>query len=402
MRGARVFIVTGVASASTTLFMQRHALELKACSYEKAKSLFIQDWYNHFSPGWEKALRKRGYSVESAQYNVPVLQNKWANENLGHSKLWTPFDILKEQIRKFKPDIIWYAWVGYQELHELRQEFPSVALFIGWVGSAIAENRQWHELDMTFSCAPESVSNLRAHGLAAEHLNHAFNPDILKALPKETVKQELIFIGNLIQGNGFHNQRRDMLHKLAKKLPIRIYAPSVSLKDSVKAIFKKGLYFLTKPILDKTTHSSNKVCRRIFSWKDTRVQFPETFYFGNYLRGPIFGIEMFQALQQAAAALNIHADSSPLYASNMRLYETTGVGTCLLTEGKCNLGDLFEAEREVVSYSSEEDCLEKAKWLMENPEKCALIAKAGQVRCLRDHTYDKRADEWEYLLGKYL
>ncbi|MBE6094909.1 MAG: glycosyltransferase family 1 protein [Schwartzia succinivorans] len=402
MRGAKIFIVTGASASAITAFMQKHSSELNSYNYKKTKELFEQDLYNYFAFGWEKALKRRGYIVESAQYNVSVIQEKWANENLGHSAPYSSFDILKEQIRTFKPDILWYDWVGYQELHELRHEFPSISLFVGWVGSALASNGQWRELDMVFSCAPESVSVLREQGVAAEHLNHAFDPDILKVLPRTTTHNNIIFIGSLIQGKGFHNQRRALLHKLAAELPILIYAPSVSAKDTVKSFIKKGLYFLSKPILNKKALPANKICDRLSSWKDAKIQFPESAYFGRHLRSPVFGVEMFQALQQASAALNIHADSSPFYASNMRLYETTGVGTCLLTEGKGNLGELFEENREVVPYSSDEDCMEKAKWLIAHPEKCELIAKAGQARCLRDHTYDRRVDEWEYLLGKYL
>ena len=402
IQGAKVFIVTGASASAIAAFMQKHSSELNACNYKRAKDLFEQDLYNYFAFGWERALKKRGYIVENAQYNVSVMQEKWANENLGYSESHSPFDILKEQIRIFKPDILWYDWVGYQELHELRQEFPSISVFVGWAGSALSPNGQWRELDMVLSCAPESVTILREQGIAAEHLNHAFDPYILDVLPRELAKDDLIFIGNLIQGSGFHNRRRAMLQKLAAKLPILIYAPSFSVKDTVKSFVKKGLYFLSKPILNRNTFPANKMCNRISSWKGTRIQFPESAYFGRHLRLPVFGVEMFQALKQASVALNIHADSSPLYSSNMRLYETTGVGTCLLTEGKGNLGELFEENREVVPYSSDEDCMEKAKWLIAHPEKCALIAKAGQARCLRDHTYDRRVDEWEYLLGKYL
>jgi spore maturation protein CgeB len=47
--------------------------------------------------------------------------------------------------------------------------------------------------------------------------------------------------------------------------------------------------------------------------------------------------------------LNIHADSSPTHASNMRLLDATGEGTCLVTEWKENLHELFEPEKEVVT-----------------------------------------------------
>jgi hypothetical protein len=47
-------------------------------------------------------------------------------------------------------------------------------------------------------------------------------------------------------------------------------------------------------------------------------------------------------------ALNRHIAAAEGHANNMRLYEATGVGTCLLTDRGSNLGELFEVGREVI------------------------------------------------------
>lgn len=86
----------------------------------------------------------------------------------------------------------------------------------------------------------------------------------------------------------------------------------------------------------------------------------------------------------------------------MRLFEATGVGSCLLTDAKENLPSLFEPDYEVVTYASSEECIEKAKWLLENPEKREMIAQAGQKRTLSHHTFEKRAISLTALLDKYL
>lgn len=109
---------------------------------------------------------------------------------------------------------------------------------------------------------------------------------------------------------------------------------------------------------------------------------------------------MFEVLFNSDIVLNIHADSSPEYASNMRLYEATGVGSCLLTDSKKNMKDLFTPEKEVVIYDSISDCIEKATWLMQHPEERERIAKAGKRRCLQDHTYDNRAVEFDKIIRK--
>lgn len=56
---------------------------------------------------------------------------------------------------------------------------------------------------------------------------------------------------------------------------------------------------------------------------------------------PVYGRGMYYKLAQSKLVLNVHADSSPEYAPNVRLFETTSVGTCLLTDWKKNKNDLF-------------------------------------------------------------
>jgi len=75
----------------------------------------------------------------------------------------------------------------------------------------------------------------------------------------------------------------------------------------------------------------------------------------------------------------------------MRLYEATGAGSCLLTDAKLNLSELFEPDVEVVTYDSADDCAVKVKYLLDHEDERRAIAEAGQRRTLRDHTFDNRA-----------
>ena len=68
----------------------------------------------------------------------------------------------------------------------------------------------------------------------------------------------------------------------------------------------------------------------------------------------------------------------------MRLFEATGVGSCLLTDSKANMADLFVAGQEVVVFDSAEDCMvpsSDGSWTTHvNAER---IAAAGQQRTMR-------------------
>ncbi|NIR14974.1 MAG: glycosyltransferase family 1 protein, partial [Desulfobacterales bacterium] len=101
-------------------------------------------------------------------------------------------------------------------------------------------------------------------------------------------------------------------------------------------------------------------------------------------------MENYEISARSKIALNSHIDCFENYAGNMRLYEVTGMGACLLTDWKINLPELFEPEVEVVTYRSVEECREKVSYLLENDTERRAIAAAGQKRTLRDHTYRQR------------
>jgi len=100
--------------------------------------------------------------------------------------------------------------------------------------------------------------------------------------------------------------------------------------------------------------------------------------------------------------LNTHIDVSPTSASNMRLFEAAGVGTCLLTDWKENLKELYEPDVEVVAYRDAKECIAKMSHLLRNERDRKAIAEAGQKRVLHDHTIYRRAEQLDEILRAHL
>jgi len=86
----------------------------------------------------------------------------------------------------------------------------------------------------------------------------------------------------------------------------------------------------------------------------------------------------------------------------MRLFEATGVGSCLVTDWRKNIRELFEPDREVVTYRSPEECVEKATWLLDHPRERLEIARAGQARALKDHTFVPRGAQLDAIVRSAL
>jgi spore maturation protein CgeB len=138
---------------------------------------------------------------------------------------------------------------------------------------------------------------------------------------------------------------------------------------------------------------------RAAQWK-TRPALPQELApeIARRARPPLYGVKMYQQLRDSRVVLNTHIDISTTSASNMRLFEVTGVGSCLLTDWKENISELFEPDSEVVTYRSAEECVEKVNYLLNHEEERRAIAEAGQRRALRDHTIPQRAAQLDEII----
>ena len=63
---------------------------------------------------------------------------------------------------------------------------------------------------------------------------------------------------------------------------------------------------------------------------------------------------------------------------------------CLLTDQKSDIHSIFEPDSEIVTYSSNEEAISKAKFLIREPKLARKIALAGQKRTLTQYTSEKQ------------
>ena len=114
---------------------------------------------------------------------------------------------------------------------------------------------------------------------------------------------------------------------------------------------------------------------------------------------PVYGDDYFQTIHDSLVTFQRHTDTMYSEIGAMRVFQATGAGSCLLTNDGDNMSDLFERDTEVVTYSSLHECIEKANYLIDNPEKAREIARKGQERTLRSHTAKQRyAEVHDYLV----
>lgn len=84
---------------------------------------------------------------------------------------------------------------------------------------------------------------------------------------------------------------------------------------------------------------------------------------------------------------------------NMRVFEALGTGRLLVTEKVDYLDELFIDKKHLITYSDDEQLIEKLEYYLANDLERESIAKAGNLELKKNHTYKKRA---EFIVEKIL
>lgn len=383
--------------------------ELKNQTYSVQHAALIEDCFGS-ADFWTKAFEKLGYETTDIIANAEFLQASWAKENdVAFDKNEEPFKVAAAQIKKFRPDVLLvadYSTVTAEFLRNIRRECPSIRLILGWCGAPYKDLSIIREWDVALSCVPELVAEFRAQNLRSFHINHAFAPRILDKIDTESPPNaDFAFIGSIVKQNQFHVERERLLLELVEKTDLQIWSdvkrPSFRRRseNSARRKAREIVSAARDAGISEKLLNNLPLVRKVAKWDAPPIsgQFIDE-RIARRTRPPIFGIEMFQQLRDARVIFNNHIDISPVSASNMRLFETTGIGTCLLTDWKENISDLFEPDVEVLTYRSAAECAEKVKYVLEHETERRRIAEAGQLRTLREHTFENRTVEIDKII----
>jgi len=365
-------------------------------SYEKQynhmmlQSFFLSDFYLN-------AFNKLGVDAVEIVYNAVHVQKAWAKE---HSTDLVGLELLAEQLKFYQPDVVWFHDslpfdAGY--VNSLKKEIPSAKVFIGNLCSPITcENMQnLKAYDFVTTCSPNFIDVLEKAGVKYLLNYHAYSELVNERAGDIQKSSDIVFIGSLIQSEGYHYRRTEFLEQLAasKNFDFNFYGNLHN--DDYWVVKKEQTFYILKEIIQKIG------LRKLFlNWYKYRkieniLNYPRPLKITNNLRskylGPLYGIDMFKELMKAKLTFDIQGEVGGDYAATMRIFESAGCGVCLLAENKKNIGELFEVDKEIVTFSSFDEALEKIEWLFNNEQKMIEIGENARKRVLKDHTYENRA-----------
>lgn len=342
---------------------------------------FIESFYHQYSGSvnifsslfgtanfYSNAMERLGHVSKTIVANNWHTQNLWAKNHLGGyyrllpaitqklpekviqqlAKTWEG-DILLAQIRNFKPDVTYFLDINYFSKDFLNKaKSISNSLHLGQIASVLPKDEVFSAFDLIVSSLPNIISKVKRLGVKTYYQPLAFEKGILKVVKQPTKKHQATHIG----GYGpIHRERNKVLEYAARRTPIDFWG------------YNSNSLSPTSPILS------------------------------NY-HGEAWGKKMYQILMASRLTVTKHIGQvAGNFANNMTLFEATGCGTLLATDSRLNLNELFIPSKEVVTYDSPAELVEKIKYYLEHESSRDKIAKAGQRRTLTTHTYDLRMRE---------
>jgi len=336
----------------------------------------------------------------------PLLLKAWAREN-GISYENDPrqaLSIVLRQIAAYQPDVVLLSnlyYCDYAFRQELRQLLKGNALVIAWRSAPTDDFSAFADLDLMLTGSPLFAEHFRSAGVEAEYLPLAFDPSILDDVANLPQDLEFTFAGTIGDKIGYHSERFRTISALMKYTPLQIWGdisiPHISRRMQTAIDFSA--------VLERIGVSSQMrrhlpVLHHAEKWRQDVEESAATLKknYSSRIHPAIFGLEYFRVLCRSQISFNNHINVAGAHGGNMRLFEATGVGSCLLTDWKENLSDFFIPDVEVVTYRSSQEATEKVKFLLEHPEQRRAIALAGQRRTLSEHTYKQRAQQLDALI----
>lgn len=367
--------------------------------YAEQHAVFEKDGY-FYAGALRENMAPLGYEVLEVWSNIKPIQKAWAEENgVPFGPNWVSA-IPMAQAKKFQPDVL-YSKDGRNLngplLDKMQEDCPSLKIVTGFIGALSYDIETFQRYDCLFTCLKSWVDMFGQQGIDTHFLQHSFAHQILERIDLRCPRDlDVLFTGAIYRRSDSHMDREKLLEGLLDQTNLHIYSAQADLSafsDLLDTTMRRGAYLAINAAkavgLSRETRLKIPVLWKADSWTEMPMrQLSPKLH--RVAKPPVYGLEMFQLLRRAQVVLNTHGGVAQVEAANMRLFEATGVGSCQLTDHKDNLHEYFEIDREIVTYKSEAECLEKVRWLMEHPKEREAIALAGQQRTLRDHTHAKQ------------
>jgi spore maturation protein CgeB len=382
------------------------------------------------SESLSRELKNLGNKVDVVYFNAEDLQKIWAKErSIKYSESFWKEEILLAQIAYYKPDILFFQkGTSFKSdyLQSLKKRFPFIKKIV-FHTAYLGTTWRMDVVDHLLVGTPGLVERYRQKGLKAELFYHYFDKEIWErysSFPKEK-KYDVTFLGASGYGGGFlHSARYQYLEYLIKNTNIVMWLLESNKKiknDRYKIMFrntlKKALAFIPDSTLNflqkliKKEKFNNTILEVLLEkqfGKEGKVvpKDPLTRIYPERCFNALHGKDYYEKIAMSkisfckSGEVIFHGKSTKGNIGALRLFESTGLGSCLVTDWGPNLNDLFEDGKEIISYKNKEEAASNILYLLNNKRVRDEIAAAGQARTFKDHLAVNRAEQFQYIISQ--
>jgi hypothetical protein len=256
--------------------------------------------------------------------------------------------ILAAQIESIRPDVILNQEMSYIRTSRLARMVPRTTKIVGQIASALPMGEDYTRYDLVVSSLPNLVEHFLGRGVRAALCALAFDSRVLEQVELPAARDiPVSFVGSL---SADHRGRLRLLEMLAERVPLKVWGNGVD-------------------------------------------ELPKASRIRTCFQGEAWGVQMYRVLARSRITINQHIDLAAGYCNNMRLYEATGCAALMIVDRGRNLGEMFDAGKEVITYSSSQECVEAVERMLADDAARSEIAAAGQRRTLSEHSYAHRTSE---------
>jgi hypothetical protein len=389
-----------------------------------------------FPGSWSSSMRKLGNESTDVLMDVRPLQEAWCRENgvrVDFSKrLWME-QVLLAQIMTYQPDVLYVQGGAFQRVSKnlrerIRSKVSSVKLITGFWGDELMGEAHYKQafsgVDVVFTASRTYSEKFSFAGIDACLLGWGFDTHSMtyeQICSKSTDEYDLVFLGSTGFGSDLHRGRYHDLVDIMENTSLQIwgYEPKLGKKPlqvegrnvfqnltTISFWVRELIHFLPAKQLTRLRNNS------LINWKvakilDAEIQrrkghppmgqfFPGrkslSELFPDRCHGPLYSRDYYNVIGKSKLTLNRHRDELA-DGPNIRVFEATGMGTCLISDRGKQMSEFFVSGKEIVTFSSAQEAVEKIDYLLQHPNERRAIAKAGQDRTLKEHTIMNKCEQ---------
>ena len=304
-------------------------------------------------------LKEAGHDCFLIIANNRPLQEKWALENdVPFSEEKWDMEIAFAQIKKQSPDIFYNEGV-FEYFGEFTKRIaPHCKKIAAWMSTPFSPVLDLSGVSLMLSSTPAFVDDFRKLNLVSEYLLPAFDVRVWQHFDIAAEKDiPFSFVGGW---SHVHIRRKEAIKRLVNQTPLQIW----------------GSGYLNGP----------RYSRKSWSYYRNLV-LPDNRHLLKRYQGEAWGLDMYGILNRSLITFNIHESLLQGLVGNMRMFEAAGMGTLVLNEDAPNLADIFVPGKEVETYRSLDEAVEKVHYYLDHPERAKEIGNSARIRASKDYNY---------------